>query len=205
MRRTGHIPWFGIFLAVVTLAFETATHFRPGLYPSLQRHFALSWDSLEEFQFHRILLSAFIQTSAGYSTTIFGLTSVIVPGYEFREGTRRALTLFFLGDWLSTLSVLVVLKVAGDLGNGTAARLASEPDSGSSAGGFACLGALILGLPPRYRLVAIAALAGFFAVRFTFWHRLFDFQHALASLVGMALWAALEYRQTRARPAKVPS
>lgn len=200
MTQRLHVPWFGILLALVTLAFETATHFDPGLYPELERHLALNWEALERFELHRLLLSPLLQTSPGFSTTIFGLTSIVVPAYELQDGTRRAIAIFFAGDWLSTLPVLFTLKLAAAAGSASAARLASEPDSGSSSGGFACLGALACSLPFAWRTSAFAGLGLFFAIRLALWHRLFDFQHALATLVGIAAWTVWEHRRIALRP-----
>ena len=201
MRPPRRIPWFGVALACVTVAFEALTHFDHSLFPELQRHLALNWESLTHFEFYRIVVSPFIQTSPGFSPTILSLTSVVVPVYELREGTRRAIALFFMGDWLSTLPVLFALQAAGWLGNATAGRLAGLPDSGSSCGGFACLAAFCCSLPFRWRVTGLAALVGFSVVRLASWHRMFDFQHALATLVGIAAWHWLERRRERRRPA----
>ena len=195
------MPWFGLFLAAVTLGLETATHFDKALFYSLQTHLALDWESLEHFELYRVVVSPFLQTSPGFSPTIFGLTVITVPLFELRARTWRTIVTFFAGDWLSTLPILFFLKAAGAFGNETAARLASEPDSGSSSGGFACMGALALALPMRLRIPALAGLAGFFAIRIAFWHRMFDFQHGLATLVGMAVWLVWERRARRARRA----
>lgn len=194
-----HVPWFGLFLAAVTLGFETETHFDEALFYTLQSHLALDWESLEYLEVYRVVVSPFLQTSPGFSPTIFGLTTIVVPLFELRARTWRTIVTFFAGDWLSTLPILFLLKAAGTLGNETAARLASEPDSGSSSGGFACMGALALALPSRLRIPALAGLAGFFAIRIAFWHRMFDFQHGLATLVGMAVWLAWERRLRRVR------
>lgn len=190
MRFSFHVPWFGLFLAAVTITLQTATHFDPALHPELQGHLALDWDALESLELYRIVVSPFLQTGAGFSPTILGLTTLAVPVYEVCAGTRRAVITFFAGDWLSTLPILFSLKVAGWLGSASAARLVSQPDSGSSSGGFACLGAFTLLLPWRLRLLAICGLAGFFAVRLVAWHRLYDFQHIVATLVGMAVWTS---------------
>lgn len=192
--RARAIPWFSAFLIATTLALETATHFDRVLFDTLQVHFAVDWESFERFEFYRLATSPFIQTSPGYSQTIIGLTSLTLPVFELRTSTLRTLTTFFAGDWLSTVPILVVLKVAGLAGNDVAARLATERDSGSSSGGFACLGALCLSLPFRWRIAGLSSLAIFFAIRLAYWHRLFDFQHAAATLVGMATWLAWERR-----------
>ena len=203
MTFVRHFPWFGLALAVITLSLSTATHFDASLHPEMQRHLALDWDALEDFQFYRIAFSPFVQTSPGFSPTVLGLTTLAVPLYEVRDGTRRALTLFFSGDWLSTLPILLILQLAGWLGSATASRLSSTPDSGSSSGGFACMAALCCSLPGVWRVLGLTSLASFFAVRLAFWHRLFDFQHATATLIGILVWLALDYRRrttTRSSP-----
>lgn len=192
--RPAALPWFSAFLIATTLAVETATHFDRALFDTLQTHFAVDWESFEQFEFYRLLTSPFLQTSPGYSQTVIGLTAFTLPLFELRTSTLRTTLTFLAGDWLSTVPILVTLKLAGLAGNDVAARLASQPDSGSSSGGFACLGAFCLSLPFRWRLAGLAGFAVFFAVRLAFWHRLFDFQHALATLVGMAAWLAWDRR-----------
>jgi hypothetical protein len=194
-RRPGAVPWFSAFLIVTTLAVETATHFDRALFDTLQAQFALDWEALERFQFYRLATSPFLQTSPGYSQTIIGLTAFTLPIFELRTSTLRTTLTFLAGDWLSTVPILVALKLAGLAGNDVAARLASQPDSGSSSGGFACLGALCLSLPFRLRLAGLGGLAAFFAIRLAYWHRLFDFQHALATLLGIAAWLAWDRRR----------
>lgn len=201
MKSGLHIPWFGMLLAATTILLAAATQRHEGLHADLQRHLALDWDALEDFQFYRIALSPFVQTSPGFSPTVLGLTTLAVPMYEIRDGTRRAIALFFAGDWMSTLPILVALQVAGWLGNTTASRLASTPDSGSSSGGFACMAALIASLPLVLRLLGLASLGGFFVIRLAFWHRLYDFQHALAALIGLAVFTAWDHRRFTLRRA----
>ncbi len=201
MTQARHIPWFGLSLAVVTIALAVATNIDHALHSQLQHHFALDWDAIEDLEFYRIALSPFVQTSPGFSPTVLGLTALAVPVFEAFAGTRRAVTTFFLGDWLSTLPILLILQVAGWLGSATAGRLSSAPDSGSSSGGFACMTAFCCSLPTPWRFTGLGALAGFFAVRIAFWHRLFDFQHAAAALIGAILWFALEARGRARRAA----
>ena len=122
------VPWFGIALALITVALEAATAYDHSLFPELQSHLALDWQALERFEVYRIVVSPFIQTSPGFSPTVLGLTTLVVPVYELREGTRRAVTLFFTGDWLSTLPALFFLQAAGWLGNSAAAQLARTLD-----------------------------------------------------------------------------
>lgn len=190
------VPWFGIALALITVALEAATAYDHSLFPELQSHLALDWQALERFEVYRIVVSPFIQTSPGFSPTVLGLTTLVVPVYELREGTRRAVTLFFTGDWLSTLPALFFLQAAGWLGNSAAAQLARTPDSGSSCGGFACMTALLCTLPFRWRTAGFLTLVVFFAWRIALWHRLFDFQHALAAVAGVAVWRLLEARKS---------
>ncbi|MEO8538642.1 MAG: hypothetical protein ABI577_02800 [bacterium] len=179
-----------------TLLLQTATYFDHSLFEELQKHLALSWESFEDLEFYRLVTSPFLQTSPGFSGTILGLTYLVVPTFELRAGTARTLLTFFAGDMFSTVPILIVLKVAGAFGNAAASTLANTPDSGSSSGGFACLGALTCALPLKLRLISTTGLVVFFAVRFAFWHRLFDFQHALATAVGASVWLVWEHRNT---------
>ena len=180
--------WFSGMLFVMVAASETATHFEPSWNTWLQKHFAVNWQTLSSGQLHRFLFSPFFQANAGYSWTILLLVTISVPLYELNSGAIRTAFTFVLGDILSSSSVLLVLKLAAEFGSSSAARIITEPDSGASAGCFACIGALCVSLPRPFQQFALAGLGAFLVIRIAGWQSLSDCQHAVAALVGILLW-----------------
>ncbi len=180
--------WFSGMLFVLVAASETATHFEPSWNTWLREHFAINWQTLSSGQLHRFLFSPFFQAQAGYSWTILLLVTISVPLYEWNSGSIRTAFTFVLGDILSSSSVLLVLKLAAEFGSSSAARIITEPDSGASAGCFACIGALCVSLPRPFQQLALAGLGGFLVIRIAGWQSLSDCQHAVAALIGILLW-----------------
>ncbi|MGE0600007.1 MAG: hypothetical protein AB7J35_09935 [Dehalococcoidia bacterium] len=190
--RRARFPWFSATVIVLVAASETATHFKPSWNTALSNHFAIDWNVLTHGEVHRFLFSPFFQANAGFSWTILLLVGTSLPLFEICWGTVRAAVTFFAGDFLSSTTVLLVLRLASELGNAAASRAIAHPDSGASAGCFACIGAFCASLPRPYRGWALAALWGFLVVRVAGWQSLSDCQHAVAAFVGMVLWAAWE-------------
>lgn len=182
--------WFSFALFGIVVASEAATHFEPTLNNFFREHFAVSWPALTSGQVYRLLLSPFFQENAGFSWTILLLVGVAVPLLEWRAGAFRTAFTFFGGDVASSLLVLLILKFAAEAGSSSSARIIAEPDSGASAGCFACMGAFCCSLPHPLKQVSLLGLGGFVVVRIAGWQSLSDWQHGLAALAGMALWAA---------------
>lgn len=205
MIRRLEKPWFALAIVVLTLAIETATHFDRDLYVALERHLATTWDALAHFEVYRLVTSPLLQTEPGFAPAIIGLTTFAVPLFELRAGTLQTIVTFFIGDWLSTVPILLVLKAAAMLGSAAAETLVRMPDSGSSCGALACLGAFAVSLPPRLRPVAVGALAVGLGVRLVFWHRLYDYQHLLAAVVGIAAGLAWSHVARRRAERVMPA
>jgi hypothetical protein len=192
LRLMRRLPWFSIVLLGAILAIGISTEFDRDLFAPFRAHFALDWDDLSNLELQRLIMNPLLQTAPGIGRNALWLALLVIPIYELRSGEVRTALTFYLGDWLSSLSVLVALYAAGTWGNATAARLAAAPDSGSSCGIFACMTALALSLPRRPRAISLAMIAAFLLVRIAGWHHLYDFQHALAALTGAGLWFAFE-------------
>jgi hypothetical protein len=179
------LPGLAIGLSLVIVGLQLAGSIDHASYLFLQQHFALAWPDLARLEVHRIMVSPLIQTSAGFSPTVTGLVIVAIPLAELRGGAIGLGLAFFGSDWLSTIPILLLLKLAGDFGNDSAAALAARPDSGSSSGGFGCLAFACVTLPLRWRVAGLGGFAVYFAVRLTGWHELSDFQHLAATLLGL--------------------
>jgi hypothetical protein len=117
------------------------------------------------------------------------LAVVVPPLAEWRLGSRTTPLIFFGGDWLSTVPILLGLRLAA-AGSGHAAELAATPDVGSSAGGWALAAALAWSSPPgRWRRLAVAAVLGGLTIVAVTYHRLFDIQHLTSATLVIAALA----------------
>lgn len=186
------IPWFSLALLPVLIGLEVATEVHPLWYPAVQRQMALNWEGFRHFELWRLVTSPLLQDRDGFAGGLMWLVIALVPPLELRARTAFVATVFYLGDWLSTVPVLIGLRVAAAFGNAAAERLAFRADSGSSSGAFACAAALALTVPGRWRVPGLLAIFGFLACRLALYHRLDDVQHTLAALVGLNLaWACV--------------
>ena len=118
-----------------------ATALDPPLHAQLLHHFGLDWHQLATDQLWRLVTAPLLQTSVGFAWSNLLLLAVVVPLAEWRLGSRTTPLIFFGGEWLSTVPLLLGLRLAAT-GNDQAAQLAATPDVGSSAGGWALAAAL---------------------------------------------------------------
>ena len=97
---------------------------------------------------------------------------------------------FFMGDLLSSVPVLLVLRLAAGQGSHVAALNLVSRDGGTSSAMFAAIAAATYGLPRgsetarRWRYGAICALSIFLLTLVLWRHRLFDVQHMAAAAIG---------------------
>ncbi len=184
-------------LVAATVMLEVVTHYDPDALPALKDRLALTWPSLTNFQWYRLLTSPFIPANSGFAAAGVGISVLSVPLAEWSLGTRRVVVAFFAGDWLSTLPALVALRIAAGEGSEHARRLLAEPDSGSSSGSLACLAALVIALPRWPRLVSAVVFIAILAGRMVWWHRLYDFQHAAAAVAAATIALATTRMRNR--------
>lgn len=179
----GVITW----LMVVT-AIDTDGH------PALLRSIGLSWRDLSRLQVWRLPTSQLIQTSPGLVLSIVALCFIAAPIAEWRAGSVKAVMMFFLCDWISTISVLIGRQIVGDL----PAHHHSIRDAGSSSGAWA-LAFLALSTIPnrRARSGAIASAFAFLLVTLVVHRRLFDVQHLLAAAVALGMLYLFARRDRR--------
>lgn len=185
---------FSLALAGVVLWFMAATAAAPRIHGQLLRHLGLSWADLTHLQWWRLATSPLVQTKPGFVWGNVALVALLVPLAEWRLGSRRSIATFALGDWLSTLPVLVAVRAAAVWGNDAAARVVVERDGGSSSGTWALAAALAWRLPGRrWRGGVAGALLGYQLVLVAWRHRLFDVQHAGAVVAGVLVSVAAEH------------
>ena len=162
----------------------------PGQQVTLERAFGLSWPDLVHLELWRLVTGPVMQTHPGVVWSNVLLVFLIVPLAERRLGSRLTVMVFFLGDILSTVPILVALRVAGALGNEHALLNAMTRDSGSSSGAWALAAALVtIELRGRWRIGVLAAMAALHIIAFALFGKLFDIQHVGAVIVGIGLAA----------------
>ncbi len=174
-------------LSGLVLWFMAITQRTPALHPQLLRDLGLAWRDLLRLQVWRLPTSQLIETSPGFIISNIALFLIAMPVGEWRLGTRRAVGVFFLCDWVSTLLTLGGLRV-GSWWSPMAAHLLTVRDGGPSAGAWAL--AISIGVSfahPRVRAAAVGAMFTFLGAAAVFHHRLFDFQHLIAALCAVAV------------------
>jgi phosphatidylglycerol lysyltransferase len=154
----------------------------PRLHTMLLRHFGLAWRDLARGQVWRLVTGPLIQAAPGFVWSNLLLLVVIMPVAEWRLGSRRVPVIFLIGDWISTLPVLIALRLAAAAGIGGAAAIMATRDAGSSSGAWALAAAVLCTLPSgRIRHTALAAMLTGMAVVLAIYRRMFDLQHLLSA------------------------
>ena len=176
-----------LVLGGLLLLLMVITQGRPATHRTLQRHFATSWDQLRVGQLWRVLTSTFVQGGPGLVGGVLVLL-VLVPIAEWRIGSYVTGAAFFLGDWVSSIVVLLGARVGAALGSGTAAHVLVHLDSGSSAACYACAGAMLARMAAgRIRLLLVSLLVADLVIEGVLTHMLAEIQHPIAVLVGFAV------------------
>lgn len=150
-------------------------------------HLGSSWVLLRHGEVWRLGTSSFVQGSHGFVAGIVVLLA-FVPLAAWRLGSRVAVAAFLLGDWVSTLLVLLGARLLAAAGSSTAQHVLGHLDSGASAACYACAGAVAWSLPHgRFRRLAAVALVADLAIEGAVTHMLAEIQHPVAVLVGIAV------------------
>ena len=115
------------------------------------------------------------------------LLAVVLP-YAWREGSRRALTVFFAGHVAATLAVAAVVLPLAAWGWEPAVAQRAQLDVGVSAGVAAVAAAVAVTMRRRRLGVALlGALAAFFAAHLVAAHTLSEAEHLIAVATGAVL------------------
>lgn len=174
--------------ATLQLWLMTATTADRHLQHLLLRHFGLAWPDLAHGQLWRLVTAPLIQSKPGFVWSMIALLAVVLPLAEWRLGSRQTSWLFLLGDWASTIPVLLALKAAAAAGIAAAATAINQRDAGSSSGAYALIAAALWTLPAgRIRRIAVSGLLGCLAIILIVFHRLFDLQHLLSAVSTLAV------------------
>ena len=126
--------------------------------------------------------------------SIVALAFIATPIAELRAGTTKTVILFFLGDWLSTVSVLIGDHIAGsDIG-----RHPSVRDAGSSSGAWALTVLIVWTISNRrFRNAALGATGAFLVLAVLWHHRPFDTQHLVAFAAALLVLFVMDRRESR--------
>jgi phosphatidylglycerol lysyltransferase len=180
-------------MMALTLWLCTMVWTDPAIRVFLVHHFGLSWPDLTHFRWWRLATSPVMPPPDGISWSPFIFAASMVPLAEWRFGSSRTVKAFFLGDWLSTLPTLGVLRIAALAGSHAALALTLQPDTGASSGGYGLAAALAASIPNRrWRFWALGVLFASALLPMVLFTRIFEFQHLIAATVGIVLgtrWA----------------
>jgi hypothetical protein len=142
-------------------------------------------DVFHRWQLYRLVSATFVQDHGGLRWSILGLVPLLMVA-EMVMGSHRLAVVFFVGDIVSSLLVLVALRIGASFGSGTAADLLAIRDGGTSSALFASLMAASWLLSrPQLRWGAVGLLGLTLLAAAVVFHRLFDAQHLVAAIVGL--------------------
>ena len=132
---------------------------------------------------------------------LFGINAALLLGvvlpFAWRQGSRRALTIYFAGHVVATLMVAAAVLPLAAWGWDPAAAVRTQLDVGASAGIAAVAGAVAVSM--RRRPVGVAlflGLATFFAAHLALAHTLSEGEHLIALTTGAVLarrWVSEEF------------
>ncbi len=182
---------FPITVAFVSLQLwlMTATAVHPEIQHELLRSIGLNWPSLVHGELWRLFTSPLIQVDAGFVWANL-LLLFLVPIAEWRLKAQRFALIYFLGDMISTLIVLVGVRIT----SGVDDEILHSFDGGTSSGSIAVTAAALTTIPnARVRWACLAAGFVVLLLFALFDTQLFDLQHLLAGVVAIGLALALSH------------
>jgi rhomboid family protein len=184
-RRVGSLG--GVAVVVALTAMVSWAHRGP--YPAAA-HFCCGYTParLAGGQWWTVLGSALLVAHLklfGINTAL--LLGVVLP-YAMREGSRRALAVYFAGHVAATLAVAAVVLPLAAAGWGPAEVVKTQIDAGVSAGLAAVAAAVAVSMRRRgWGVVLLGGLAVFFATPLVLAHTLSDAEHLMALATGVLL------------------
>jgi hypothetical protein len=158
----------------------------------LVRAFGITWHTFATGQLWRLVTDVLVQGKPGLRWSIL-IPFIWVGIAEWHLGWRRTAIAFFVTDWVSTVSTLIVLRTVL-VHSHWAARQIAIFDTGSSAAIYGTLAAFCASRRGPNSWIAPVLLV---QTMVTIWltnHRLFDVQHLISITVGLVLGVAV-YRR----------
>jgi hypothetical protein len=151
----------------------------------LVRSFGITWHTFATGQLWRLVTDVLVQGKPGLRWSIL-VPFIWVGIAEWHLGWRRTAIAFFVSDWVSTVSILIVLRTVL-VHSHWAARQISIFDTGSSAAIYGTLAAFCASRRGPNTWIAPVLLV---QTMFTIWltnHRIFDIQHLISIGAGLVL------------------
>ena len=125
---------FSLTMIGLTLWFSIATNLDPGFEHVLRYRFGLSYRDLVHLEWWRVVTFPIIEPRAGFVWVNLALIVLAFPAAERRLGTWRTAVTFFVGGFVASVPVLLVLRLVGALGNQRAPCERARPRCGSFGG-----------------------------------------------------------------------
>lgn len=168
----------GVIVGLQVLALDRSAH------RWLFEHLAVGGGDLTGAGVWRLLTATFVQDKPGLRVSVL-VPLAVLPAAEWRLGSAPTAAAFFLGDWLSSIAAVAALNLAGAMGSSAALAAALRPQAGSSSATMSAIAALFAGVNDRRRRRrAQVVLAALLLTSVVLFHRLFEWEHVLAALVG---------------------
>ena len=179
---------FSLTMIGLTLWFSIATNLDPGFEHVLRYRFGLSYRDLVHLEWWRVVTFPIIEPRAGFVWVNLALIVLAFPAAERRLGTWRTAVTFFVGGFVASVPVLLVLRLVGALGNQRALANALAHAAGPSAGCWALAAALAFTIGSlRWRRIAAMAVFTVLVVAFAVMRDLPSAQRLVATSVGALL------------------
>jgi phosphatidylglycerol lysyltransferase len=179
---------FSLTMIGLTLWFSIATNLDPGFEHVLRYRFGVSYRDLVHLEWWRAVTSPIIEPRAGFVWVNLALIVLALPVAERRLGTSRTVAIFFVGGFVASVPVLLVLRLVGALGSQVALANALAQGAGPSSGCWALAAALAFTIgSPRWRRIAAAAVFTVLVAAFAVMRDLSGAQHLVAASAGALL------------------
>lgn len=191
-------PFTLMFVVVMVTANWLAGTVIGLLPPQVLSAWGISHHSILNGDVFRLVTGTFLSHNTGMFLRQLCFAIVVIGTYEWKEGTWRAIVVFFTIDVLGTLLVLfgILPLLAGPALVIGEAELLTH-DVGMSAGGFGLIGGLVAKQNRNWLLLALALIALFVKIGIAF-EPIPDTAHILCLLLGFAFQSLLTARWTSA-------
>jgi hypothetical protein len=179
---------FTLVLGMVVLAIQLSLS-SPATHARAVRTFGTNWHTLVTGHLWRLVTGVLTEDQPGVRWSIL-IPFIWVGVAEWYLGWRRTSVVFFLSDWLSTIPVLIVLRVAS-AHSVWSAREIVRFDCGSSSAIFGTIAAFCASRRGPNWWIAPALLVQSMVTIWLTNRRLSDVQHLVAIGVGLGFGLAM--------------
>jgi hypothetical protein len=174
------------FLVLGTLTFTVLRD----EHPAMRRYVGWDLDTLKAGRYWRQLPGTLLQGAPGFKWHQPVLILFFVGWLEYAAGGWRAITTYFVCDWISAPLATALVWGLASLGMQPAQPLLHLPSSGSSAAAIGCGAAAATLLPGRWGVVGAGTFMGIVVHSFIYQKLDASFAHLFASTVAIGLAAA---------------